>query len=225
MIRSIRFFLLASALMAACRASTNDPVPAAADKPGATSTSTTARPAARTVSAPAPTPEPIVIPEGTAFTMTLETTASSATSHEGDTVVAKLTESIRVDDRVVVPSGSEVRGRVTAAVPSGRVKGRARLALDFDSIVVRGREVAIDAESIDVTAKSAKKRDAAIVGGGAGAGAIIGGIINGGKGAAIGALVGAGAGGGTVLATKGYEVQLPSGTALKVHLTKPVRVG
>jgi hypothetical protein len=222
MIRTIRFFLLASALMAACRASTNDPVPAAADKPGATSTGAT-RPGART-SAPAPTPEPIVIPEGTAVTMTLETTASSATSHEGDTVVAKLTEGIRIGDRVVVPSGSEVRGRVTTAIPSGRVKGRARLALNFDSIVIRGREVPIDAEPIDITAKSAKKRDAAIVGGGAGAGAIIGGIVNGGKGAAIGALIGAGAGGGTVLATKGYEVHLPSGTALKVHLTQPARV-
>jgi hypothetical protein len=218
MIRPIRYFLLASALMVACRASTNDPGSAADDKAGAT------RPGART-SRLAPTPESIVVPEGTAVTMTLETTASSATSHEGDTVVAKLTESIRIGDRVVVPSGSEVRGRVTAAIPSGRVKGRARLALSFDSIVIRGREVPIEAEPIDITAKSAKKRDAAIVGGGAGAGAIIGGIINGGKGAAVGALIGAGAGGGAVLATKGYEVQLPSGTALTVHLTQPARVG
>jgi hypothetical protein len=225
MIRTIRFLLLASALMAGCRASTDNPAPGAGERAGATSTSAATRPAGRTASAPAPTPEPIVIPEGTAVAMTLETTASSATSHEGDTVVAKLTESIRVDDRVVIPSGSEIRGRVTMAVPSGRVKGRARLGLSFDSIVIRGREVPIEAEPVDVTAKSAKKRDAAIVGGGAGAGAIIGGIINGGKGAAIGALVGAGAGGGTVLATKGYEVHLPSGTALTVHLTRPVRVG
>jgi hypothetical protein len=221
MIRAIRFILLASALMAGCRASTSDSGPAADDKTGATSTSA-ALPSERGQAVP--TPETIVIPEGTAVTMTLETTASSATSHEGDTVVAKLAESIRVDDRVVVPSGSEVRGRVTAAIPSGRVKGRARLALDFDSIMIRGRAVAIDAEPVDITAKSAKKRDAAIVGGGAGAGAIIGGIVNGGKGAAIGALIGAGAGGGTVLATKGYEVHLPSGTTLKVHLTQPARI-
>jgi hypothetical protein len=216
MIRDRFFLLCAAASIAACQASTNDS--AQSDPPAAS-----ARPIERGASA-VTTPEPLVIPEGTALAMTLQTTASSATSHEGDAVVAKLAESVRLGDRVLVPAGSEVRGRVIAAVPSGKVKGRARLALDFDSIVVKGREVAIDTAPIDITARHQKKRDAAIIGGGTGAGAIVGGIVDGKKGAAIGALLGAGAGGGAVLATKGKEVHLPSGTALKIRLKEPARI-
>ena len=216
MVRNRFFLLCAAAAMAACQASTNDSPQS--DQPAASD-----RPIGRAATA-VPTPEPLVIPQGTALAMTLQTTASSATSHEGDAVVAKLAESVRLGDRILVPAGSEVRGRVIAAVPSGRVKGRARLALDFDSIVVKGREVAIDTSPIDITAGQQKKRDAAIIGGGTGAGAIVGGIVDGKKGAAIGALLGAGAGGGAVLATKGKEVHLPSGTALKVRLREPARI-
>jgi len=224
MIRN-RFFLLgAVAVMASCRASTNDTRSPAS---GSQSTSVDPSGAARTARrgpVAAATPEPMVIPEGTALAMTLQTSASSATSHEGDVIIAKLSESVRVGDRVLVPAGTEVRGRVVAAVPSGRVKGRARLSLDFDSLVVKGREVAIDVALVDITARSSKKRDAALIGGGAGAGAIVGGILKGGKGAAVGALAGAGAGGGAVLATKGQEVHLSSGTALRLRLTQPARV-
>jgi hypothetical protein len=56
---------------------------------------------------------------------------------------------------------------------------------------------------------------------GAGAGAIVGGIAGGGSGAAIGAGVGGAA---TVLATKGNEVQLATGTALTTRLMQPLRV-
>jgi len=216
MIRNRFFLLLAAITMVACQASTNDSAPSE-------QAAASARPIGRGTPA-VPSPEPLVIPRGTALAMTLQTTASSATSHEGDAVVAKLAESVRLGDRVVVPAGSEVRGRVIAAVPSGRVKGRARLALDFESIVVKGREVAIDTAPIDITARQQKKRDAAIIGGGTGAGAIVGGFVDGKKGAAIGALIGAGAGGGAVLATKGKEIHLPSGTALKIRLKEPARI-
>ena len=54
---------------------------------------------------------------------------------------------------------------------------------------------------------------------GAGAGAIVGGVVGGGKGAAIGAVAG---GAGTVLATKGNEVEIPSGTVVSVLLQDPI---
>jgi hypothetical protein len=172
-----------------------------------------------------PVAEPIVVPEGTRLALNLETAASSATSHVGDVVVARLADPVRAGDRLVLPEGSEVRGRVTAAVPSGRVKGRARLAIDFDRVLVKGREIAIAASPVDITAAPDKKRDAAMIAGGAGAGAIVGGIAKGGKGAAIGALLGGAAGGGAVLATKGHEVRLSSGTSLRVRLDQDLRVG
>jgi hypothetical protein len=169
-------------------------------------------------------PSPITVPEGARFPLVLETAISSATSRSGDRIVARLAEDVRVGEKVVVPAGSEVRGRVTAAVPSGRVKGNARLAFDFDTLVLEGKEHAIGTRPVDITAANSHKRDAAIIGGGTGAGAIVGAIANGGKGAAIGGLIGGAAGTGVVLTTKGKEVALGSGARVTVRLTRETRL-
>jgi len=171
-----------------------------------------------------PTPQPIVVPAGAELKLELVSSLSSATSHQGDLVVARLASPVKLGERVVLAEGTEVRGHVTAAVPSGRVKGRARLAVNFESVRVGGADVALAASGLDVTADSAKKRDAAIIGGGAGAGAIIGAIAKGGKGAAVGAAIGGAAGTGAVLATKGYEVELPAGTAIHSKLEQDLRL-
>lgn len=215
--------LAAAAALAGCQASTNDAPPddsGGAAKTGAAQAGTSQKPS-RT--SEATRPRPVEIPEGTELTMALESSVSSATNHAGDTVVAKLSEPVQVNGKVVVPAGSRVVGKVTAALRSGRVKGRARLAMSFDSVEWHGHRAAIDATAIDITADSSKKHDAAVVGVGAGAGALIGGILKGGKGAAIGAAIGAGAGGGTVLATRGKEVNLEAGQLLKVRLTRTAR--
>jgi hypothetical protein len=217
--------LLAAASLGACRASTNDTPSSDGASNSEDRPSSASEQRASQETRPIPRARAIEIPEGTEFTMALEASVSSATSRSGDVVIAKLTEPVRVGEHVVVPEGSRVTGRVTAAVPSGRVKGRARLAMTFESVEWKGHTAAIEATDIDITANSAKKRDAAMVGVGAGAGAIIGGLFKGGKGAAVGAVIGAGAGGGAVLATKGYEVDLASGQRLRVRLTETARVG
>jgi hypothetical protein len=170
-----------------------------------------------------PRPEPIVLEAGTSLSVIVETGVSSGSSRVGDRVIARLAADVRDGGRLAAPEGSELRGRVTAATSGGRVKGKARLAVLFDELVVRGREHPIDA-GIDLTAEGAKKRDAALIGGGAGAGAIIGGIAGGKKGAAIGAVVGGGAGGGAVLLTKGNQVQIPAGTRLTLKLKRTARL-
>ena len=123
--------LIAAVLLAGCQGSGNDSAVADA-KAGSSGKS-----------AAAPRPVAIVIPEGTPLTLELQGSVSSATSHDNDAVIAKLTEDVRVGERVVAPAGSEVRGRVTSAVRSGKVKGRARLALAFDTLVVKGKEYPI----------------------------------------------------------------------------------
>ena len=57
------------------------------------------------------------------------------------------------------------------------------------------------------------------IGIGAGAGAILGAILGGAKGALAGILIG---GGGTIAATEGNDVELPSGTVLRVRLDSPL---
>ena len=169
-------------------------------------------------------PDPITVPEGASFPLVLETSISSATSRSGDLVVARLAEDVRVGEKVVVPAGSEVRGTVTAAVPSGRVKGLARLAFDFDTLVLKGKEHSIGTRAVDITAANSHKRDAAIIGIGAGAGAIVGGIVDGKKGAGIGALIGGATGTGGVLTTRGKEVELGTGARVTVVLTRETRL-
>jgi hypothetical protein len=170
------------------------------------------------------TPDGIKVPEGTAFPVVLETGISSATSRPGDRVVARLAEDIRVGEKVVVPSGSEVRGQVTAAVPSGRVKTRARLAFDFDTLVLDGKEHSIGTRTVDLTAGDTHNRDAATIGIGAGAGAIVGAVVDGKKGAGIGALIGGAAGTGVVLTDTGKEITLGTGSRVNVRLTREARL-
>ena len=71
-------------------------------------------------------------------------------------------------------------------------------------------------------AEKSTKQDAAKVGGGAALGAIIGAIAGGGKGAAIScAVVGGAAGTGTVLATRGKDVELKSEEAITFRPRQP----
>ena len=173
---------------------------------------------------PRPTPPPLVLEEGTTLVMRLETGVSTASASAGDLVVARLIEPVRQGERVVVPEDAEVRGEVMIAVRSGKAKGRARLVVAFEQLTVKGGPHPIEASPIDITAGDSHKRDAAIIGGSAGAGAIIGGIKDGGKGAGIGALIGGAAGTGVVLVTRGKEVELPAGTQVKVTLRRSVSI-
>ena len=187
-----------------------------------------AREASRAVSAakPTPTARPVAPPkqivEGSALTLVLETTAASDKSRPGEVVVAKLTADIKDGERVLVPTGTELRGEVVAAEGSGRVKGRARLAVRFTKLIVAGKTYDLQTSTIDVTAHAQKGRDAKIIGGGAVAGALIGAIADGGSGAAKGAAIGGAAGGGTVLATKGKEVVFAAGSKHTVTLKTSV---
>jgi hypothetical protein len=165
-----------------------------------------------------------VLEQGTPLVMALETTVSTASAKPGDIVLARLLEPVRRGEKVLVPEGAEVRGKVTTAVRPGKVKGRARLVVDFERLTVDGRPHEIAASAIDITASNSKKRDAALIGGGAGAGAIIGGIADGGKGAAIGGLIGGAAGTGAVLTTRGKDVVLPAGSQVKVKLSQELRL-
>lgn len=169
-------------------------------------------------------PEPVIIPEGTTLHLVMETALSSAMNKDGDLVVAKLADDVKVGDKVVLPRGTELKGRVTAAVPSGRTKGLARLAFDFDRLLLKGKEYPIEARAIDITADNTHKRDAEIIGAGTVGGTIIGALAKGKKGAGIGALIGGGAAGGVVLTNKGKEVKIPAGAQLGVKITREARL-
>ena len=90
--------------------------------------------------------------------------------------------------------GSSVGGVVSESKRSGRLSSPGKLVLQPTWVSCHGRRVSVSADPIVLEGRSHTKNNAVLIGGGAGAGAIIGGIAGGGKGAAIGAMVGAGAG-------------------------------
>jgi len=91
----------------------------------------------------------------------------------------------------------------------------------LNRLVVDGETLRIQTANVRRQAAADTKSDVKKGGLGAGAGAIVGGVLGGGKGAAIGAVTGGAA---TVLATKGGEVELPSGTVVSVLVQDPIMV-
>jgi hypothetical protein len=164
------------------------------------------------------------VASGTVIPVRFQTTVSSAHSGPEDRVTATVREDIRANGRVAIPAGSQLHGQVMHAERSGRVKGRANVSVDFNRITVRGRTYDIDMHQLTVVAPDTSGKDAKIVGGSAGAGAIIGAIADGKEGAAKGALIGGAAGTGVVLGTKGKEVTIPAGARYRLRLNRPLVV-
>jgi type IV secretory pathway VirB10-like protein len=176
----------------------------------------------RAGSAPTMAPEPnrdqISLPPGTELQLVLESGLSSATSHVGQPVTARVARATAPDGRIVLPGGTVLKGKVYRADAAGRVSGKSRLSVDFDRIVVRGVEHRLDTTAIDVEGPDSHGRDAAIIGGSTVGGAIVGGILGGGSGAKKGAVVGVLGGTGAVLATRGKDVEIPAGSNWTVRV-------
>jgi hypothetical protein len=156
----------------------------------------------------------------------LDTPVGSDTSRVEEVVRAHLTEAITVDGQPAVPEGSAVSGIVSDATRSGRVKGRAHIAIHFTTLAPHGTDdrYRIETTAVGRTAAATKKNDALKIGAPAAGGALIGGLIGGKKGALVGTAAGGGAGTAVVLSTRGKEIQLVKGTPLKLRLSEPITV-
>ncbi len=164
-------------------------------------------------------PDSVTVPAGTAVSVRLQSTLSSASNRAGDHFAATLDEPIVVDGRTIAPRGAAVSGRVVAARPSGRLHNSGYLRLALTSIVIEGKPVPIQSSSIFSSGGAHKKRNAVLIGGGAGTGAVIGALAGGGKGALIGAAVGAGAGTAGAAATGKKDVTFATERRLTFRLT------
>lgn len=171
-----------------------------------------------------PAPEPLVIRAGAMITVRLGEALSSKTSQAGQGFSATVAQPVVVDGKTVIHEGASAHGTVVDAKAMGHFKGGALLEVRLDSIDIGGTDRPVETAAVARSLKGKGKRSGILIGGGAGAGALIGALAGGGKGAAIGAIAGGGAGTAGAAFTGNKEIVLPAESALTFKLTQPIEV-
>ncbi len=185
----------------------------------------------------------IDIPQGSHVLLRLENNVTTRTAREGDYVYLRTATPIAAGGQIVVPEGSYVQGVVTRAVRSGRVKGKAELAIRIDTLTLASGKViklsprltsvdsggteqkVVDSNENEIKQGSSHGADAARIAETGGAGAAIGGLATRTwSGAGIGAGAGGAVGLATVLLTRGKEVDLRRGSTMDVVFDRAVPV-
>ncbi len=181
----------------------------------------------------------IVVPPGTIIPIALSAYLNTRSSQVGDPFYADTVYPIWIQQRLVIPKGSTIKGTVTEVVRPGKIKGKGRMALRIDNVLLPNgvsRDLAavfqgihgpgeekMDRKTETVEMGGSTGQDAATVMGTTGEGAIIGAIADGGKGAGIGAGAGAAVGLVTVLLSRGRDLVLDPGTQFDLQLKQPLR--
>ena len=171
----------------------------------------------------APPPPPafrnITVPSQTSIPVRIIQTLDSASTQQGDTFTGTVASDILIDGLVAIRQGTPIAGRVDAVQEAAHYKGNSLLTVELTSLNRRGERLPITTEPYSVQGKGRGKNTAEKVGGGAAVGAVLGGIFGGGRGAAIGAAAGGGVGAGANTITRGEQVQIPSESLVRFHLT------
>ena len=179
-------------------------------------------PAPASAAAAAPTVAPVsptTVPRGTNISVELTTWLSSKSAKVGDRFSVLVASPVYSGGQVAIPNGAVLEGLVTAADAAGRASDSGNLHLFIDRLRgpqgqiadMRGLVVGL-ASGADIQGQgvsAGKTAAGAVVGG------LLGGLLEGKKGALVGLAVGAG---GTLLAEKGKDVDLPQGSVLRVEV-------
>ena len=183
----------------------------------------------------APVPKPprvprlpkVTVPQGTEVRLALDGPVGSSMSHVGDTFTARVTDPVIAGDRVAMPAGSIVHGRVSEVTPAkkGLSGKQGALGLTFDKVVTPSGFGAPVSAGWSGAGSGSGGKNAKIIGGTAVGGALLGKMLGkNSKDARVGAALGGAIGTGIAAGTKGEDVDLPAGSALTIKLEQPLTI-
>jgi hypothetical protein len=190
-------------------------------------------------------PHATLIPAGSKIPLLLKQAISTKNAREGDAVYAETAFPFVVNERMLVPAGTYIQGKISRVERAGRVKGRAELLMHFTTMIypsgytimlpgsvenmpgsdntsVKDKEGTIQQDKT-----TGKKVEDAAKGGAIGtvAGATAGGLATGAlNGARVGAGIGAAAGVAWALLKHGPDVKLEVGTSIEMEIQRAIPV-
>ena len=176
----------------------------------------------------------LTIPAGTMIPLSLKQAISTKTAKDGDPVYAETAFPFVVNERVVIPAGTYIQGKIERVQRGGHVKGRAEVLIHFTSMIYPNGYTVMLGGSVENTPGAEKTtvkdsegtiredsnagEKAKSAAEGATTGAVIGAVTNGGKGAGIGAGVGGAAGLAIGMISRGADVRLEPGTSIEMDI-------
>lgn len=186
----------------------------------------------------------VVIPGGSKIPLSLKQAISTKNAREGDAVYAETAFPFVVNDRILIPAGTYIQGKISRVEKPGRSIKRAELLIHFTSMIypsgytvmlpgsventpgadsngVKDKEGTIQADK-DTGKRVEDAAKGAAVGGTVGA---IGGAAAGGyNGARYGGLAGLAGGVAWALLKHGPDVKLDVGTSIEMEIQRDVPV-
>jgi len=201
----------------------------AAQTPKATNEST-ANPAPAQQTAPAPDPNAAIIPAGTKVPLVLKQAISTKNAREGDAVYAETAFPFVLNDRILIPAGTYIQGKISHTERSTRGK-RAEILIHFTSMIYPSGYTVMLPGYIDNTPgaddKSVKDKEGTIQQDkdtgkrveNAAKGAAVGGTVG-----SIGGLAGIAGGVAWALLKHGPEVKLDVGTSIEMEIQRDVSI-
>jgi len=236
--------LLVSGMAWGQAADTAAPAATAAPANDAAQAQAPSAPPAAAAPAEAADPNAAVIPAGTKLPLLLKQAISTKNAREGDAVYAETAFPFVMNDRILVPSGTYIQGKIMHTERAGHGRGRSEILIHFTSMIyptgytvmlpasventpgadsngVKDKEGTIQADK-DTGKRIEDATKGAAVGGTVGS---IGGLAAGGlNGARYGGLAGIAGGVAWALLKRGPDVKLDVGTSIEMEIQRSIPV-
>jgi hypothetical protein len=252
-LRLIAFLMISAGLAGAAG---QNATPTSAPSDPASAAPQTAAPSSQSMPAPetaAPAPSQpeqtsaaarqITVPVDTEILLQLKNVIDTKSAHAGDGVYCQTTFPVVIDNVIVIPAGTYVKGEITKVQRAGRMSGqRAEILFHFNSVIFpsgytvdmpgtlhgdpgTSKAKIADDEGTVKTDGHDKVKQLPDVGRDAGYGSLGGALATGTlNGARIGGGLGAVAGLATMMLTRGSDVRIEPGAALTMRLQRPLVV-